>query len=990
LFGRKKQRVSDPATPAETDPRPVTRRRWLLVVASVLLAGMAVLGAWLWLGRSTATPGAPPERDAALSIEVWAGGQPVKDAQVTAIAGNRWRRSVTTDPDGRSHILGCPRAELSVVVEAAGSARATRVIDLSGGSAGVRIELEPGAVLRGRVHDESDRPVPAAIVVARIIGDGAMGSQEPWSVTSAADGSFSIDTLPRARITLEVSDGGHHEPAVVAEVVVPSDETLDVLMRRTAGLAGRVLGANRKPVAGVQVTLAGSGVWPARTLTTNAEGEFLFDHIPEGIYEVRAELNDMVSAPIEGVTVSPGNDARVEMALLPGATLRGAVRDIATGRALPGAEVEVLEESLSATPKRVRSAVDGHFEVAPLRLLTQRVTVRAPGYVTAQSWIMPGGAAFSADLLRAVTVSGSVQDADGRPVSEVELEVSGRSETGYAVRMLGPINEPANSSGSDGSQGAESGAANLGVTRGTVPRIPLGSSSGALGSEPAAAVPMLGDLGFRSDERGEFRLEGLPPGELVLAGHKLGFGVGRSRPLQARAGVPVTDVLIVMPRGAALTGRVVDGHGMPVAHVRVDLVSASEPARSTVSGDNGGFRFDAVRGPCTVQARAVGAPLARLDVAAEDVGRREVELVLESATERLLGRVLDSRERPIEAASIHLETGRGRTFSATALSGADGTFEFGALPAPPYVVQVDHSDYTPSTPVGVTTTSRPLQIRLEAGADLSGVVLAAHDQEPIAGARVSIRAGEVSRSGRSARDGTFEFRHLPIGNYMLFVEADRFVSERRQSLLEASAANAPFERVALARAGSIAGAVVDRLGATVWNAEVAPDNPPDWQRAVRSDHAGHFELAGLAPGERAITARHGGKQPTESSLVRVRVYEGEQSPGVVLRFDDVVDDTREEPEPAAAARRRPSAPDSSMAFALQSGSVVIERISAASPGARSGLEAGDVLVSVDGEPVRSMAQARGMLAPGLGRESTRTLEVLRAGKSVRLRYVAGR
>jgi membrane-associated protease RseP (regulator of RpoE activity) len=271
------------------------------------------------------------------------------------------------------------------------------------------------------------------------------------------------------------------------------------------------------------------------------------------------------------------------------------------------------------------------------------------------------------------------------------------------------------------------------------------------------------------------------------------------------------------------------------------------------------------------------------------------------------------------------------------------------------------------------------------------VVLAAHDQEPIAGARVSVRAGEVSRSARSTRDGTFEFQHLPLGNYTLLIDAERFVSERRQGHLEASAASAPFERIALARAGSVAGDVVDRLGATVWNAEVTAGNPPDWQRAVRSDHAGHFELAGVAPGDHAITARHGGKQPSESNAVRVRVYEGEQSPGLVLRFGDVVDDTREEPEPTpAASGRRPSGSDSSMALAIRSGSVVIERISPASPAARSGLEAGDVMVSVDGEPVRSTAQARGMLAPGLARESTRTLEVMRAGKTLRLRYVAAR
>ena len=853
----------------------------------MLACGLAGLVGWQATRHGPPIVPSPTEALAALTVEVQGGEQqPIAGARVSALAGT-WHQSGATDASGRVRFNACPRVHVTLQVEAAGWARDRRSLALSASTV-ASIALAPGAVLSGRVHDESDRPVAEAQVVARVIAGGA---QEPWSVLSGPDGRFVIDTLPPARVTLEVGDGGHHEPAIVAEIALPSAELVDVLLRRTAHLAGRVTNPLGKPAAGAQVTLAGSGVWPARTADTSPAGEFKFDGVPEGIYELRAELAGAISVPVEGISVNPGNEARVELALEQGVTLRGLARDIATGRALPEAEVEVVEDALSATPKHGRALADGAFQIAPLRPVAQRVTVRARGYVTLQTWLTPTGSVFTAELLRAVTISGSVEDADGRAVGHAQLEVSGRSETGYAVHMLGPINEPAAAVLIDGAQGSGAGPANLGVTRGSVPRIPLDSNSPESG---AAVLPQFGDLGFRSDEQGHFRLEGLPPGELVLTAHKLGFGPGRSRSLTARAGTSVEDVSIVLQRGVALTGRVVDGHGMPVPHVRVDWSAANEPARSTVTADDGGFRFDGVRGPCAVQARAAGAPLARVEVSAQDVGQRELELVLESSSERLLGRVLDTREQPIEAASIHLETGRGRTFSATALSGRDGTFEFDALPAPPYVVQAEHPDYTPSGEQHVVSTGKPLLVRLEAGADLTGLVFAAQDGEPIVGARISIRASGVSRSARSIRDGTFEFRHLPLGDYTLFIDAERFVSSQRQSRLEAATGRPILERIELARAGAVAGDVVDRHGATVWNAEVATGSPPDWERAVRTDHSGHFEVSGLPAGEHLVSARRAGKLVTTASPVRV--YEGQATPGVVLRLDAVVDDTQEATE----------------------------------------------------------------------------------------------
>ena len=300
-------------------------------------------------------------------------------------------------------------------------------------------------------------------------------------------------------------------------------------------------------------------------------------------------------------------------------------------------------------------------------------------------------------------------------------------------------------------------------------------------------------------------------------------------------------------------------------------------------------------------------------------------------------------------------------------------------------LQVEHPDYQPSAAISVTSTAKTVLIALEAGVDLTGVVVASFDQAAIAGAKLTFKSGAVERAARSGRDGTFEFRHVPAGNCVLFVEAPRHVPQRVTRVLEASAAPA-FERVVLERAGSIAGDVVDRLGATVWNAEVAAGEPPDWTTAVRTDHAGQFDLGGLAAGQVRVSARYDGETVVTDSTIRV--YAGETTRGVVLRLRGVVSETQEAASSEAKLRPETSV-GAPVTCVLQNGAVQVETVSPGSGAARSGLSAGDVLISVDGEPVRSAAQARGMLAPALGRSHDRVLQISRAGKLLEIRYGNG-
>ncbi|MET0384767.1 MAG: carboxypeptidase regulatory-like domain-containing protein, partial [Polyangiales bacterium] len=616
-------------------------------------------------------------------------------------------------------------------------------------------------------------------------------------------------------------------------------------------------------------------------------------------------------------------------------------------------------------------------QVPGLRAIPHRVTFRASGYVTEQRWIKPG-AEVSVELLRGGVIHGWVEDSNGRPVRRAELEVNGKAITGEAVHMVGPVQEaPALAP----VQRPISGDDSLGVTTGSVPRIPLRAASFANANQLAA-------VGFESEDDGSFHLEGLPPGQLVITARRATLGTGHSATVSLRPGAVLEDVRITLPRGKALSGRVIDAQGHLVPHVRVDLAIAGDAVRSITTNNQGQFTFEAARGECTLSARPLGAPAVQISGSADELTQREVTLRLAQTTDRLSGRVLDARGQPLDAVSVRVHVLSLPGFTPIALTEADGSFELSALPAPPYTLDFEHPDQLPIRELSVPSTHTPLVVRMQQGTQLSGQVLDAYSRAPIADAEVSFHADGFRQLLRTQRDGSFELHHVPYGPYELSVASERFVPETQRGRLDAAPGRGLPLQIALTPGAAVSGDVVDALGSTVWNAQVTSGNPPAWEHATRTDHAGHFLLRGLPPGEHALHARHGAVLAQDATTVRT--VAGETATGAVIRLPKAVDDEAERnaspPSAAASATSWSGASGGPLRFGSRGGSVVIEHVGAGSAAARAGLTSGDVLLRVNGEPVRSAAQARGMLAPLRGRTASLSLEVRRGQEHYHLRY----
>jgi len=82
-------------------------------------------------------------------------------------------------------------------------------------------------------------------------------------------------------------------------------------------VAGQVLSANGKPVAGARVTLQAAEGHRIQIAETNDQGRFWFASLPEGQYDVRASYEDRVSEWRHGVWVAPGEQTNVVLHLHP-------------------------------------------------------------------------------------------------------------------------------------------------------------------------------------------------------------------------------------------------------------------------------------------------------------------------------------------------------------------------------------------------------------------------------------------------------------------------------------------------------------------------------------------------------------------------------------------------------------------------------------------------------------------------------------------------
>jgi len=760
---------------------------------------------WTVVGRALAEPGREPVAGA----WVW----PARDPA----------RHVRADAGGRFSLVA-PLAELPVGAAAFGYGSAFGSAARDRGT--VTLLLPAHARLAGRVVDEEDRPVLDAEVTARSL-------ERPWLRVRSAP----TDRGGRFEIAVETGGGAYvlraeragWAPAERIAGAPPAGEVeggLRLVLRRGRTAHGRVLDEADEPVAGARVLLSPSpeGMdvrrWMLRgepagpQTTTDPEGRFAVRDLGGGRYDLAVEAAGFAPAIVPGIAVPEGaGEADLGTVILaPGRRVAGRVVD-PDGGPMEGAKVQVhrprqlafrvqpADEAPAAT-----SAADGWFEVGDLAAgQPVDLVVARPGYTAA-------------------TVPGVTP-----PVDE-PLEVVLRPTVTMHGTVVGPGGEPI--------EGATL------MARPTNPFITgrYGGGRQAMGT---------------SDERGEFEIVDVEPGEVLLVANAEGYQQREIAGIVLAPGRDHEGVRVELQPGGTVRGTVRGPDGEPVDGTRVEVEQEQNPLRFQ---RRLGARTDAEG-----RYEVAGVPPGRRTLSAfhpEHVRAvRELEITLgESRLDFRLergyevrGRVLDTAGAPVPGARVSLVTDARIWTSRGEASGEDGSFTLAGVEAGTYRARAERQGYAEalSEPIAVAGPVDGLELRLERGAAIVGTVVGAGPDE-LADLRVFAHLQEAGRRGAAMApvdyEGRFRLEGIVPGDWMVTATVGvggRSAFSRVE--VEPGAVEVPvtieltagltLEGEVLARGEPLPGMMVAAVGTGRMSGGMAT-----------SDHRGAFRIEGLEPG----------------------------------------------------------------------------------------------------------------------------------------------
>jgi hypothetical protein len=287
-------------------------------------------------------------------------------------------------------------------------------------------------------------------------------------------------------------------------------------------------------------------------------------------------------------------------------------------------------------------------------------------------------------------------------------------------------------------------------------------------------------------------------------------------------------------------------------------------------------------------------------------------------------------------------------------------------------------------PIVQTSNAAPaeLTIALEAGLELTGFVTTRGGREAVEGAEIILRGPGGDLKARTDKDGSYRLRDVAAGALRVSVTHAGFVAFERSERIERPArADRPIvlSPIDLAEGGAVSGEVVDEHGEPVPGARVARGAVPLQVPNARAlpglaltNQRGEFKLGDLPEGEITLEAF---APETGRGHATVSVSRGSTSERVRIAL------ARE----SASSRDAPSAGVAlTLSDTLEGRAALVTAVVPNSEAERAGLMRGDRIVAIDGQSVKSVAEAKTRLAGPVSDDVI--LELVRgADERVRLR-----
>lgn len=298
----------------------------------------------------------------------------------------------------------------------------------SGTSASARLIGWTDITLHGTITDTLMRPVDAArVMLVRTTSNTPSidAALEPERVaTSDAAGRFEITGLGRTVWEIRIERSGYaplrEDHSLLAMTDAVSVEVPFRMRRADQTAAGRVVDGNGQGVAGAKVvaTSDDSGAQHRVEATCDASGGFVLEGITVGAYTAIAMADGWFPAPPQRLR---GGEQDVQLTVLAGASLRGRVSGAG---APPRVDLFRIEGTYHAArlQRSTSAAADGSFAFDDVAPGTYRLRARSAGAAdtdSAELTVLSGEVLddIAIALHRGARVTGTVVDADGRPIA---------------------------------------------------------------------------------------------------------------------------------------------------------------------------------------------------------------------------------------------------------------------------------------------------------------------------------------------------------------------------------------------------------------------------------------------------------------------------------------------------------------------------------------------------------------------------------------------
>lgn len=702
------------------------------------------------------------------------------------------------------------------------------------------ILLEPGVTLFGRIVDIAEQPLVGVSVKAHV-ASSFRSTDQRGDVLTSDDGRFRFDDLRTGeRLDLQIERDGYLDETVHG-VEVPLDATLEITLRLSRYLTGRLLSTDGQPIPDATVLLApleGTFIVSRQPVgvstrhgTANEEtGLFEVADLLPGRYQLRAsapgylELERDVEIPAEGTA------EHLELRLDRGATVTGTVRN-ADGLPLPGILVRPLGDSGPPSPfdndPRQYTEEDGSYRLTGLAAGRHEVEAGHGDFLRSvrEVEISPGGVhRLDFELHAGASLSGEVTDEAGTAIAGAHLLISSASD--YKVTYSNAEGHFQFSGLADGDfmiRGSHPEYATTEVPQpiplrgGSVDGITLvlqrgGSVRGqvlGLGFDELAETNVWatgpgGTIGGSMDFEGKYRIDALSAGAWTVMASVAGDQRYASAHIELITGEE-GYVDIEFRAGFVVSGHVMHD-GRPVTGAPIRLFSDGDvfSGGTSVTDYQGHFSVDHVE-PGIYQLRVLHTGEGLNYSEGIDVFG-DLDLEIEIPDQKLRGRVVAADDgRPIERALLRLSQvgGRPSNLFPSAYSGPDGSFEIGGLGAGDWRLQADKNGYASTSvdvQIGPGFDSEGLELRLGPASGLTLRILLPTG-EPADYAAVALLDAQGRPVSAEARDtgenGRFHLERAPAGTWTVVV------TSYGNSTTVIATAPGPVVPVALPVAGSL-------------------------------------------------------------------------------------------------------------------------------------------------------------------------------------------